>query len=212
MVKPDDKEEIILKAAMEVFVEKGQYGAKMQEIADRAGINKALLHYYYRSKEKLYVYIFKFIFKKIMSEVIELFKSDLPFKEFLRTFISKYIDLLNKNYRFPLFIMGELSQGGKIVTNAIKEAMPIEIGQHLPAIDIMENAMKKGEIVKMDPRQIILTVIGSSLFYFMAEPIIRVLLLNEDTFDREKFIEERKEIIFNIIYYGLSPRGDGNEV
>ena len=208
MVKPDDKEEIILKAAMEVFVDKGQYGAKMQEIADKAGINKALLHYYYRSKEKLYVHIFKFIFKKIMAEVVELLQSDLPFKEFLRTFISKYMDLLNKNHRFPLFIMRELSQGGKIVSNAIKEAMPQELSEHLPALKLMEEAMDKGEIVKMDPRQIILTVVGSSLFYFIGEPILRVLLLNEESFDREKFLEERKEAIFNIIYYGLAPRGD----
>ena len=105
MVKPVDKEEIILRAAMDVFVEKGQYGAKMQEIADKAGINKALLHYYYRSKEKLYIHIFKFIFKKISSEILELLRSELPFKDFLRTFISKYIDLLNKNHRFPVFIM-----------------------------------------------------------------------------------------------------------
>jgi TetR/AcrR family transcriptional regulator len=208
MVKPDDKEEIILKAAMEVFVDKGLYGAKMQQIADKAGINKALLHYYYRSKEKLYVHIFKFIFKKIMREVAELLKSDLPFEEFLKTFISKYIDLLSKNYRFPLFIMRELSQGGKIVSNAIKEAIPNELNEHLPAIKLMEEAMDKGEIVKMDPRQIILTVVGSSLFYFIGEPILRVLLLNEESFDREKFLEERKEAIFNIIYYGLAPRGD----
>ena len=207
MVKPDDKEEIILRAAMEVFVEKGQYGAKMQEIADKAGINKALLHYYYRSKEKLYVHIFKFIFKKITGEVVELLKSDLPFKEFLRTFISKYIDLLNRNHRFPMFIMRELSQGGQVVANAIKEAMPQELSEHLPAIGIMEDSMEKGEIVKMDPRQIILTIIGSSLFYFMGEPIIRVLLITEESFDREKFLEERKEAIFNIVYYGLSPRG-----
>lgn len=207
MVKPDDKEEIILKAAMEVFVDKGQYGAKMQEIADKAGINKALLHYYYRNKEKLYVHIFKFIFKKIMSEVVELLQSDLPFKEFLRTFISKYMDLLNNNYRFPLFIMRELSQGGKIVSNALKEALPRELSAHMPPIKLIEEAMDRGEIVKMDPRQIILTVIGSSLFYFMGEPIIRVLLLDEESFDREKFLEERKEAIFNIVYYGLAPRG-----
>jgi len=208
MVKPDDKEEIIMRAAMDVFVDKGQYGAKMQEIADKAGINKALLHYYYRNKEKLYTHIFKFIFKNIMDEVVDLLQSDLPFKDFLKTFISKYIDLLNENHRFPLFIMRELSQGGKIVSNAIKEAMPRELSEHLPAIKLIEDAMSRGEIVRMDPRQIILTVIGSSLFYFMGEPIIRVLLLNEESFDRDKFLEEKKEAIFNIIYYGLAPRGD----
>jgi len=208
MVKPDDKEEIILRAAMDVFVEKGQYGAKMQEIADRAGINKALLHYYYRSKEKLYIHIFKFIFRKITIEVLDLLRSDLPFDEFLKTFISKYIDLLRKNHRFPMFVMRELSQGGRVVANALKEAVPEDLTEHLPAMSILNNAMDKGEIVKMDPRQILLTVIGSSLFYFMGEPIIRAIMLTEEDFDRDKFLEERKEAIFNIIYYGLVPRGE----
>ena len=55
----------------------------------------------------------------------------------------------------------------------------------------MEESMEKGELVKMDPRQIILTVIGSCLFYFFAEPIIRTILITDESFDRDKFIEER---------------------
>ena len=200
-------EEKILQTAMDVFVEKGRHGARMQEIADRAGINKALLHYYFRTKEKLYIRIFKFIFNRIAGEVLDLLKSDLPFEEFLRTFISKYIDILNKNHRFPLFIMRELSQGGNVVSGVVKEIFTPEMSE-LPAIHLMEEAMERGEIVKMDPRQTILTILGSCLFYFMAEPIIHSVIITDEFFDRQKFIEERKEAIFNTIYYGLVPRGD----
>jgi len=52
-------EEQIFAAAMEVFFEKGYYGARMQDISDKAGINKALLHYYYRSKDKMFESVFK---------------------------------------------------------------------------------------------------------------------------------------------------------
>ncbi len=207
-IKQDiNTEERILQTALDVFVEKGQYGARMQDIADRAGINKALLHYYFRSKEKLYIHIFKFIFNRIAGEILELLNSDLPFEEFLRTFISKYIDILNKNHRFPLFVMRELSQGGERIKEVIREAIAPDMVK-LPAFRRMDEAMDKGEIVKMDPRQIILTVIGSCLFYFFAEPIIRTILITDESFDRQKFIEERKTAIFNTVYYGLVPRKD----
>ena len=98
--------------------------------------------------------------------------------------------------------MRELSQGGKIVSNAIKEAIPNELNEHLPAIKLMEEAMDKGEIVKMDPRQIILTVVGSSLFYFIGEPILRVLLLNEESFTYYTHVEWGFRLVFwNLLTY-----------
>ena len=183
MVKVHDKEEIILKAAMDVFVEKGLYGAKMQEIADKAGINKALLHYYYRSKNKLYEHIFRFIFTKIFKDIIELMNTKLPFKEVLRYFISEYIDLLINNHKFPMFIMREISYGGKIASNVINDVIMNEMNCRYPVIDIIEDAMEKGEIIKMDPNQIIITVLGSCLFYFMGENLIRTVLLTKKSFD-----------------------------
>lgn len=81
-----------------------------------------------------------------------------------------------------------------------------EMNCRYPVIDIIEDAMEKGEIIKMDPNQIIITVLGSCLFYFMGENIIRTVLLTEKSFDRNEFLEQRKEAIFKIIYYGISPR------
>ena len=66
-----ETEKIIIKAAHEVFIEKGLQGARMQEIADRAGINKALLHYYFRSKDKLFDAVFQDIIKEIIPAVSE---------------------------------------------------------------------------------------------------------------------------------------------
>ena len=67
MTEQDKKtEEKILDAAMEVFIQKGKAGARMQEIADEAGINKALLHYYYRSKDKLFESVFGVVVKKLI--------------------------------------------------------------------------------------------------------------------------------------------------
>ncbi|MBN2424916.1 MAG: TetR/AcrR family transcriptional regulator [Calditrichaceae bacterium] len=206
--KDSNTEEKILHTAMEVFVEKGLLGARMQEIADRAGINKALLHYYFRTKERLYSHIFQFILKKSAGDIIELLNSNLPFEDLLKNFISKYIDIVHKNHRIPLFIMKELSSGGNTVKEVVKNVFNIKNTEELPAIRIFKNAMEEGRIVTMDPRQIIITVIGACLFYFIGEPIIRTILIDENNFDRDQFIKERKKAVFDIVYYGLVPRGE----
>jgi len=208
MVKSPDKEELILKTAMDVFIEKGRYGAKMQEIADRAGINKALLHYYFRSKEKLYARIFENIFRKNLSDLMAAFRDDLPFDDFLRSFIFGYIDLINKNPKVPLFLLKELSEGGKTVKtilNNLQESNKLDLS---PIVRKIEKAIQDGDIIKLDPRQLIATVIGAALLYFIGEPIFKALYIDEANFDREAFIEERKKAVYQTILYGILPRGE----
>jgi TetR/AcrR family transcriptional regulator len=208
MVNSSEKEQLILQTAMDVFIEKGRHGAKMQEIADRAGINKALLHYYYRSKEKLYSKIFEFLIWHNINELLSLLDSDLSFPEYLRTFIAEYTDLLNQNPKIPLFILKELSEGGAVVKRVLKNLVENGKFDSNKALRVIERGMKRGEIVRMDPLQVIATIVGSCLFYFISEPIFKTLFINEQTFDRNRFIEERKEAIYQLLSFGLIPRGE----
>ena len=82
-----ETEQKILDAAKQVFLVKGLAGARMQEIADEAGINKALLHYYFRSKEKLFEKILNEAFTNIIPNIITIFTSNLPFFEKIRLFL-----------------------------------------------------------------------------------------------------------------------------
>ena len=210
MEKIQETEEIILNAAMEEFIDKGRHGAKMQNIADRAGVNKALLHYYYRSKEKLYTKIFKIVYKRFFSEFVELFSEDKPFLEILHSFIPTYMNMLNKNPKIPLFIMKELSEGGETVHNVIKKAVNEEELSVKNFYAIIQKAIEKGEIIPLDPRQLVATIIGSCLFFFIAEPIFTALLVNDPVFDREQFIKERQQAVYETITMGIIPRGDAN--
>ena len=207
MSKEISKEELILQTAMQQFIEKGRHGAKMQEIADKAGINKALLHYYYRNKKKLYTKIFEFLIWNNVSEVFKLFDEELTFSEFLRKFIYSYTDLLNKNPKIPMFLLRELSEGGKTVNAVLKNLIDSNKFSVEKPLSILNKAMKQGEIIQMDPKQFIATLIGSCIFFFIAEPIFSTLFLDTSSFNREKFIENRKEAIYQIILYGVIPRG-----
>src|SRR5689334_23006006 len=90
-------EEKILTAAKKVFISKGMAGARMQDIADEAGINKALLHYYFKNKEQLFENIFIKLTQGFWHQITEVFESDAPLFEKINTFCSMYIDKVLQN-------------------------------------------------------------------------------------------------------------------
>ncbi|RKY60681.1 MAG: TetR family transcriptional regulator [Candidatus Neomarinimicrobiota bacterium] len=207
MVESKKTEKKIIGAAMEVFYEKGRHGAKMQEIADRAGINKAMLHYYFRNKENLYRTIFKTAFSGIFNRLEKAVDFNAGFDIQMKQIIGCYIDMLEKNPKLPLFIIRELGEGGAIARSVVREYFDsgrLQLPHYLQK-SVM-NAIKSGEIVPIDLRQFMITIIGSSLIFFVAEPIVFSIFPVEEDFDRIKFLEERKKAIFNTLYYGLKPR------
>jgi AcrR family transcriptional regulator len=90
--KNQGAEEKILSAARKIFTTKGMAGARMQDIANEAGINKALLHYYYRDKEKLFETIFLAEAQKFFPKINAIFQSDDPLFLKIEKFVDEYID------------------------------------------------------------------------------------------------------------------------
>ncbi len=106
-------EQKILEAAKQVFMENGLDGARMQDIADKAGINKALLHYYFRSKDKLFERIFVEEAQKFMPKVSTIMLSEISLFEKIEKFMSEYIDTLSQNPLLANFIMNEINRNPK---------------------------------------------------------------------------------------------------
>nr|MCU0409437.1 TetR/AcrR family transcriptional regulator [Bacteroidales bacterium] len=103
-------EEKIFEAATDVFLEKGMDGARMQDIASHAGINKALLHYYYRTKEQLFSRVFEMIAGRMLAKFSPVFETDLSLEEKIRFFFRTHIEFMQKNPRLPGFILSEVSR------------------------------------------------------------------------------------------------------
>ena len=97
-------EEKIFESATEVFVEKGMDGARMQDIANHAGINKALLHYYFRTKDQLFNKVFEMIAGKMFRKFAPVFDENLSLEEKIRFFFRAHISFLQENPRLPAFI------------------------------------------------------------------------------------------------------------
>ena len=198
-IKKDNTEEKILNAAQTVFIQKGMDGARMQEIADEAHINKALLHYYFRTKEKLFDAIFKKVFSKILPNIMEMVDSDLPVEKKLELFIENYIDLLMKNPFLPTFILKEMNHNPEFLASIIKGTgiKPQEI------FAMFEKEMNAGKIKRMDPRDLLINILSLSIFPIAAKPLMTIMFFDKDKNAYNEFITTRKitvkEFVLNSI-------------
>jgi TetR/AcrR family transcriptional regulator len=184
-------EQRILSAAKKVFVTKGMAGARMQDIADAAGINKALLHYYFRSKEKLFETIFKEVARDFLPRVNQIFESDKNLFEKIEMFCREYIDQIRKTPYLPIFILNEINQQPE---KLVKKMW----GNRKPPVNLffeqVQKEIKKGIIRPIHPAQLLMNMLSLCIFPFAARPMLELVGgINKTEFDA--LMQERKTMI-----------------
>ncbi len=201
MVNNSSTEDKIIKAATSVFLEKGLDGARMQEIADKASINKALLHYYFRSKEKLFKAIFSNIVSGLRPVLLEFFTEDAPLENKVTKFVGGYIDFISENPHIPLFVLSELRQKPAIFLETLSTENLVDFSK---IETLLDKEYKKGRIIKTDYRHFIVNMMALTIFPFVGKPIISFFSkMTEEDF--QNFIEERKKIVPKIIMNSIRP-------
>jgi AcrR family transcriptional regulator len=189
--KKDTTEEKILEAAKTVFVSKGMEGARMQEIADEAGINKALLHYYFRSKERLFEAIFSEIIKFAFPKLTKIIVSEESIISKIEQVIDAYIELLIKHPFIPGFIMKELNRDPSGLFKLI-----VKFGLNPQFIvDHIQAAMDRGEIIQMKPQHLAVNIVSMCVFPFAARPILSFVIFKDNQKELEAFYAERADVI-----------------
>lgn len=191
----DSAERKILEAAKRVFQHKGMYGARMQEIADEAGINKAMLHYYYRSKDKLFDAVFQDAAKNFFSKIRELINVEKPLFEKIEFFVENYLELLLQNSFIPAFIITEVHQNPDRIKNIF---LMSGVSSEMVFANEIKSAISLGIIHPIDPSQLIINLIGLCVFPVAAKPIIKTLLHQSED-DYLKFIEIRKKEVAKFV-------------
>lgn len=192
---PGDSESKILKAAKKVFLRKGMDGARMQEIADEADINKAMLHYYFRTKEKLFFAIFAEAFQSFFPKIHETLLLDIPFTEKIEIFIDKYIDLLIENPYLPGFILSEINRNPQTIISVFLDNRfsPTQL------ISQIQEEMDDSNIKSMDPRHLLINIVSMCIFPFIGRPVITAMLFDNDVDRFTKFIQERKAEVSSFV-------------
>ena len=189
-------EEKILAAAKKVFTTKGMAGARMQDIADEAGINKALLHYYFRSKEKLFEVIFFEAAQKLFPRINLIFESDMPLFEKIENFTDQYITMMSENPYLPLFVLNEVSKEPEIFIKKIWGKQNVPHPQKF--LTQIEKEVKNGTIKKISPLHLLINLISLSIFPFVAKPMIQ-FTLGLDEMQFKNVMEQRKKEVAKFI-------------
>ncbi|MDX1364117.1 MAG: TetR/AcrR family transcriptional regulator [Arenibacter latericius] len=193
--KNQDTEEQILDAAKKVFQKKGMDGARMQEIADKAGINKAMLHYYYRSKQMLFEAVFNNAFSLLAPELNKVLKDDSSIEEKVRSFTHNYISFIMNHPYLPNFIIQELNRNPKFFETLRKNAA-------FPSLEKFENQVayevEQGIIKPIDGKQLFIHILSLNVFPFVASPLLKGLLHIEDNGFKE-LMEKRKIAVAEFI-------------
>jgi len=200
-----ETEQKIIRAATDIFLQKGKDGARMQEIAREAGINQALLHYYFRSKEKLYRQVFVSEVREFMDAIFHSMVETDDIAEFIRSFIYRYIDQLAQNPQVIRFILWEIERGGSLFAEVFQEIIAQNPRKSPPFfIRKLNDAIQQGKIRKLDPFHLIFSIIGMCIYVFLARPLIQQIF-PEINFTSPEFIEKRKEEVFNLVWNGIKP-------
>lgn len=195
----DSTEQRIFDAAREVFVQKGLDGAKMQEIADRAGINKALLHYYYRTKEKLYETVAKAVLSRAVPLVRELVESEHPLEEKIERFIDLYVDLISRNPFIPLFLISEMNKHPQHFYDNI---LPKELPKPERFFQQVNDEIAAGRLRPIPPQHLLVNIVSLCIFPFLAKPMLQIIL-GMRGYEMQEFYRERKAVIKDFVFAAI---------
>jgi AcrR family transcriptional regulator len=185
-------EEKILQAARKLFTQQGFAATRTRDIAKEAGINLALLNYYFRSKEKLFDIVMMDNFRQFIRGIsIHLLDNANTIEEKIQRIVTAYIDFLNKNPDLPIFIINEIRGNTSRVTQQINEEIA-PLRAHM--FRQLQEAGRQGKITPIDPFHFIANLVGLTVFPFIGRPILqRVTGVNDQQF--RAFMEERKQLV-----------------
>jgi AcrR family transcriptional regulator len=180
-------EDKIKEAARIVFTRKGYAAARTRDIADEAGINLALLNYYFRSKEKLFDVIMFEKMQQLFGVMYPIVSNEkLPLEKKIEMIVENYINMLLENPDLPLFVLSEIRNP----STAFKNNFPVH--------KIIQNTSLANQIKEkrpdLNPIHFFMNILGMTIFPFIAKPIFgQIGLINEKDFN--SLVNERKALI-----------------
>lgn len=185
----------ILEAAITEFSENGLAGARTDQIALAAGVNKALLYYYFRSKEALYTAGLELVSKRVVSQSLAVMGSERSAGERLVRFTLNHFDRIHSQRAFQNLMQqemmrlrqGEESELGSLVEKVFRPMMN-------PLKELLAEGIRTRELVRVDAWQMMYAALGANVFYFLSGPVMGILQ-GKNPFERKALKARRKAAI-----------------
>lgn len=202
--------EAILKAAVREFSQEGVAGARIDEIARAAGVNKALLYYYFKDKETLYGAVLDFTFSGLRERVFPIIDSDLDAGEKVMRYAAAYFDYLAQSPFLPRLVQTEMMRSGRNPSPHLKKL----VNHHFrplfeKLVGTLEKGIRSGEFRKVSPPDFVSSMVGMCVHYFVSAPLVRIVL-GSDPLSPERIALRRASVLDTIAaaLFADRPRGE----
>src|SRR6202140_1889996 len=200
--QPEELRAAIRQAAARVFAEHGIAGARTDAIAREAGVNKALLYYYFRDKEKLYGAVLDSAFSGMKANVFQVLDSDLPPREKIMAYVGAYFDFIASNQIYPKLMQREMMrarEGESVHINRLVKTYFQPIYRRVG--ELLHKGIAEGEFRQVDPAHFIPSIVAMIVFYFSSAPVMqRIVRFNPLAPER---IAERRAAVLDFIAAAL---------
>src|SRR5512135_1735355 len=193
--RPEQTRAAILKAAIREFAGEGMAGARTDAIARAAGVNKALLYYYFKDKETLYGATLDRVFSGLAERVHAALAKPLPPRERLLAYVRAHFDYVASSSAFPRVVMSEMMRAGRNASPHLKRIAktyfrPIQ-GQLL---QLFQEGMASGEFRRVHPQHFIMSLVALIVFYFASAPMVSATT-GADPLAPERIAERRAAVL-----------------
>lgn len=194
-------EQTILEAAEQEFLEKGFAGAKTTAIAKRAGVNHAMIHYYFRTKENLFTMVFQQKIRILAESFSQSFNQDLSFFDQLKLAIGTHFDFIAANPRLLFFVYGEIITNDRRKKMLVQSVFPKLKGIVKRLKDGIDAEVENGTICFIRPTELLMNIIALNAITFLAMPLLQIIKRNDK--EVEKLLKQRRENNIQFIINGL---------
>jgi TetR/AcrR family transcriptional regulator len=205
--KPEQSRAAILKAAVREFAREGVAGARTDAIARSAGVNKALLYYYFKDKEALYQAVLDEVFSGARAAIEGALSRDLSPRERLQGYVCAHFDYIASNPLYPRIVHAEFLRAGRDPSRLQRVAKQYFQPIFVNIAALLKEGEKCGEFRAVDPIHFIPSMISLIVFYFITAPVLKVVI-GRDPLSAENLAERRAAVV-DFITAALLPTARG---
>ncbi len=194
----------IVETAEQIFAEKGVAGARMDQIARAAKVNKALLYYYFRSKEALHRFVLESLFSQLRAGVEKPQVAALPARERLSAIVDHFFEFVRQHPNYPRLVNREMmARGANLNWIAAEYYRPL----HGRLVRTIEEGIAAGEFRRVDAPNMALTIVSTMVFYFAAAPVL-TRIFGKDAL-QPRLVARRRRAVQDFLEHGLLQPGVG---
>jgi TetR/AcrR family transcriptional regulator len=197
-----DTRQTILTAAEEEFAGAGLEGARIENIAAAAGVNKALLYYYFKSKGALYEAVLDDHFREFNRQALALLDAPDPAAAVLLRYVSLYFDFISTRRRYAALYQQMMTTRGRALERLVRKYF---VPRNIAFKKLLERGIRTGQFRRADARHTTMSIVGLIVFYFSAVPVLQVLG-HADPYDAASLSRRKREVL-EFIRHGLFCEG-----